>query len=50
MLSQQCRIGLRVEDEHRRAGGREAVTIERARGDDVDASRPARQETLKGRD
>ncbi|MDQ2950964.1 MAG: hypothetical protein M3R54_01730 [Chloroflexota bacterium] len=50
MLPQEREIDLSVQLEDRRAQRAEAVAVERAREDDVDASRPAREESLEGRD
>lgn len=47
VLPQQREVGLYIDDEDDRAQGREGVTVERARGNDVDAAGKPREECLE---
>src|SRR5436309_8149319 len=47
VLAQQREIGRRVEDEHDSAQRRKGMSIERARGDDLDAAGKTREELLE---
>jgi hypothetical protein len=50
VLPKEREVDLAVELEDRRAQRAEAVTIQGARRDDVDACRPPREESLERRD